>query len=66
MPSKKDKGQKIINWLIDHPLVSRSALCEKVKYDRGSLEQALNGGRSIPDKYLEPLEKELEKYGFKK
>lgn len=64
--NKPSRSDKILSWLLDHPLVSRSALCDKIGYDRGSLEQALKGGRSIPAKYLAPLEKELEKYGYKK
>lgn len=64
--AKQAKSEKIISWLIAHPAIDKGVICDKVGYDAGNMKKAMNGGRSIPAKYLDPLEKELEKYGYKK
>jgi hypothetical protein len=61
-----ERSQAIIQWLSDHPLISRNALCTLVGYDTSNLLKAFNGERYIPSKYLDAFESELEKYGFKK
>lgn len=60
------RSDDIVQWLSDHPLISRNALCTIVGYDVNNLRKAFDGMRPIPAKYLDAFEKELSKYGFNK
>lgn len=58
--------QKIKNWLEKNPAIRKPIISKAIGLDRSNFSAALSGARPLPEKYLEPLEKELEKYGFKK
>lgn len=60
----KYRGEMIIQWLSDHPLLSRHALCTVIGYDASNLQKAFDASRPIPAKYLDAFESELKKYGF--
>jgi hypothetical protein len=60
----KERGERILAWLKDHPLLSISALCTKVGYDQRNLDKAFSGARAIPAKYLDAFEEELGRYGY--
>lgn len=64
--TSKERSDAIIEWLSDHPLISRNALCNLVGYDVSNLNKAIEGKRSIPEKYLPLFEAELRTYGFRK
>ena len=60
---------KITKWLNTHPLIKINKLEELTECPQGTIRQALKsiGGveRSIPEKYIPAIVKELKKYGFK-
>lgn len=62
-------SQKLITWLNAHPLISVNKLEELAGCPKGTIRQALkpiNGvDRSIPEKWILSIVKELKKYGFK-
>lgn len=60
----KYRGECLVQWLSDHPLISRNALCTMVGYDTNNLRKAFDGSRPIPAKYLDAFEAELKKYGY--
>lgn len=60
----KERSDAIIQWLIDHPLLSRSALCTMIDFDVKELEKAFESKRAIPAKNLEAFERELARYGY--
>jgi hypothetical protein len=60
----KDRGEAIVAWLKDHPLISCNALCALVGYDTSNFMKAFDGDRAIPAKHLDAFEKELKRYGF--
>jgi hypothetical protein len=60
----KDRSDSIIQWLGEHQLISRRALCKIVVYDVDNLRKCFDGPRSIPAKYLGAFEQELKKYGY--
>lgn len=62
----KNRSELIVQWLLDHPLISRNALSNMVGYDPDNFLKAFNGARAIPAKYLDQFEAELERYGYKK
>lgn len=64
--TNKERGERILAWLKDHPLLSISALCSKVDYDQPNLDSAFDKSRAIPAKYLDKFEEELGKYGYEK
>jgi hypothetical protein len=68
LPGKNiERSQKIIEWLKNHPLISRHALCTQVGYDAASLYKIISGTGSyvaIPGKYLDEMEEILSNYGF--
>lgn len=66
MPAIDPRLKKIKDWLKKNPAISGAYIAGKVGLKRSNFSAALSGTRPLPDKYLEPLEKELEKYGFKK
>lgn len=66
MPAIDPRLKKIKNWLKKNPAISAAQIGKKVGLQRSNFSAALSGTRPLPEKYLEPLEKELEKYGFKK
>jgi hypothetical protein len=62
----KNRSELIVQWLLEHPLISRSALSNLVGYDPDNFLKAFTGARAIPAKYLDEFEAVLEKYGYKK
>lgn len=66
MPAIDPRLKKIKDWLKKNPAISGAYIAGKAGLKRSNFSAALSGTRPLPDKYLEPLEKELEKYGFKK
>lgn len=60
----KERSEAIVKWLQVHPLISISALCTMVDYDKPNLEGAISGARPIPAKYLDAFKAELGKYGY--
>lgn len=60
------RSDNIIEWLADHPLISRNALCKIVGYDVSSLLKCEKKERVIPEKHLAAFERELSRYGFTK
>lgn len=62
----KHRSDAIIQWLSDHSLISRNALCKLVGYDTSNLMKVFDGKMAITAKYLDGFEKELESYGYKK
>jgi hypothetical protein len=54
----------IIIFLTSHPIVSLNALELKLNIPKGTLRHAIKGRREIPEKFIEPLMKELEGYGL--
>jgi hypothetical protein len=58
------KSKQIVQWLIGHELISLNRLEEKLEMSQGCLSKAKKGIIHIPIKYLSPLEKELNAYGF--
>ncbi len=60
----KERGERIIEWLSTHPLISRNALCAMVGYDTSNLDKAFSGARAIPAKYLDAFEEVLGRYGY--
>lgn len=62
--TNKERSEAIVQFLSDHQLISRNALCTMVDYDHGNLMKAFDGARAIPAKYLDAFEAELSKYGY--
>lgn len=60
----KHRSDNIVQWLSEHPLISRNALCTMVGYDTSNLQKAFDGARAIPAKHLDAFETELKKYGY--
>lgn len=62
-------SQKITKWLNSHPLISVNKLEQLSECPQGTIRQALkpiNGiERSIPEKWIPSIVKELKRYGFK-
>jgi chromosome partitioning protein len=57
--------EKLLDWLKDHDLLSINRLEERVGIPQRSLHKAIKGIRPLPEKYEQPLTKELKKYGYK-
>lgn len=66
MPAIDPRLKKIGYWLKKNPAISGAYIAGKVGLKRSNFTAALSGTRPLPAKYLDPLEKELEKYGYKK
>lgn len=62
-------SKKLTTWLNAHPLISVNKLEELSGCPKGTIRQALkpiNGvERSIPEKWIPSIVKELKKYGLK-
>jgi hypothetical protein len=58
------EAEKIFKWLQEHPHVSKRAICKQIGYSSHHLGSAMKKERGLPDKYIQPLIEELEKYGF--
>lgn len=56
---------KIFKWLNEHDLIPPLRLERKLSIPDRSLTKAIAGLRPLPDKYIEPLIKELRRYGYK-
>ena len=64
-----EKSNAIIQFLREHPLISRNALCAMTGYDVSNLSKIIAGNGpyvSIPAKYLDEFERILSDYGFEK
>jgi hypothetical protein len=62
----KERSEAIVKWLVEHPLLSKSALCTLVECDYKDLEKAISGAKAITGKHLDAFEAQLSKYGYKK
>ena len=69
----KNRSDRVISWLGDHPLISRNALAGQagMRYQHlfesiTGYDQGGGGKRYIPEKYLEKMENILAEYGYKK
>lgn len=60
----RHRSDAIVQWLSEHPLISRNALCNLAGYTASDLLKCFNGARVIPKKYLSAFEKELSRYGY--
>jgi hypothetical protein len=58
--------EKIIAWLLAHPLISIHALEKQCKIPRGALSRAVNGNDYfLSTKHLPALVEALKEYGYK-
>lgn len=62
----KARGERIVQWISDHPLISRHMLCQVVGCNNSVLHHAIKGynHRYLAGKYHDAFEKELSKYGY--
>lgn len=62
----KKRSDYLVNWINSHPLINVKLLGEMAGMPNwGNLSNALNGGgRTVPPKYIDALEKVLTDYGF--
>jgi hypothetical protein len=63
-----ERSKAITDWLEQHPLISRNALCTMVDYNVSSLLKVIKGTNhyvAIPPKHLDDIENILADYGFK-
>lgn len=58
--------KKMKDWLKKHPVIATGFVADNIGIERSNFSAALSGTRPLPAKYLDPLEKELENYGYKK
>ena len=60
--------QKIITWLEEHPAINKSEIERIVGMPKRTLHNAMlppeKGGKSLPEKWIEPLEAVLSDYGY--
>jgi hypothetical protein len=57
-------NETLIQWLVDHPLINRKALCDAVGYDVSNLHNAINGSRPIPQRVIDLMSEVLSNYGL--
>ncbi len=51
-------------WLLEHDLISVSALEDRAKIPRGTLRHFKKDRIAVPEKHMQSLEKVLFEYGF--
>lgn len=59
------KSDKIIKWLNDRPLIKINKLFVMAGMDSGNATRNWQAG-VIPDRFIQPIEKQLSAYGYKK
>lgn len=60
---KINQSDLFVHFLKAHPLISIMALEKEIKAPRGTIEQAMEGNRKIPEKYWYNLYLTLTPYG---
>lgn len=58
-----DLNKEVVEWLKDHPLVSRRGICKSISVDPGNFHRWITGG-TIPSSVLERLVPVLRLYGY--
>lgn len=66
MHKVEPRFKKIKDWLKKNPVIATGFVADNIGLKRSNFSAALSGTRPLPEKYLEPLENELKKYGYKK
>jgi hypothetical protein len=61
----QNEKEKILNWLAKRDLIAIARLEKKLGMKGRFLNQVLKRQKSLPDKYIEPMKKELRNYGYK-
>jgi hypothetical protein len=56
---------KLLEWIREHDLLSINRLEERAGVPQRVLSKALKGDRPLPKKYIDPLIKQLKKYGYR-
>ncbi len=57
--------EKILKWLHNHPALKMDVIEREVGIPQSTLSRWKSGDRDLPDNHIEPLIKELKKYGLK-
>lgn len=55
----------LAKWLIEHPLINKSALCRLANLDRGNFDKYLKMGK-FPESAEKSLSEQLKAYGYGK
>jgi hypothetical protein len=65
LPERLEQSKKVAQWIATHPEFKWSAMCKKLKIDKGNFQRSLKANPpNIKQEYITKIETFLKQYGY--